>query len=176
MRLYFPELRHIKQLVVLTMMFATGCATKYGPRGYTGGYEDRRLDETTFMVAFTGNGYTSRQTVEASLFRRCAEVTTQAGYDYFMMVDAGTERDVTSAMIAPGHSSSSTMGSYSATTYGNMTHGRFNAYTNTRHYPAQYMTFNKFGANAMIKVGSGAKPDSPNAFNAREVLKYAGKE
>jgi hypothetical protein len=37
-------------------------------------------------VEFKGNGYTSRETVEISLLRRCAELTSQSGYDFLSLL------------------------------------------------------------------------------------------
>jgi hypothetical protein len=36
-------------------------------------------------VTFRGNGFTSQETVEQYLLRRCADVTIAHGYDYFVV-------------------------------------------------------------------------------------------
>jgi hypothetical protein len=66
----------------------TNCATSYQPLSFTGGYSDQRLDSNTAQVSFRGNGYTAPETVHSYLLRRCAEVTLQNGYNYFVLVDA----------------------------------------------------------------------------------------
>ncbi len=50
-----------------------------------------RIDSNTVMVSFRGNGYTDRQTVQSFLLYRCAQVTLEDGYDYFVLISADTE-------------------------------------------------------------------------------------
>jgi hypothetical protein len=64
------------------------CATAYQPVGFMGGYSDQKLDDNTVQVSFRGNGFTAPETVHSCLVRRCAEVTLQNGYNYFVLVDA----------------------------------------------------------------------------------------
>jgi hypothetical protein len=66
----------------------TSCATSYQPLSFTGGYSDQRLDNNTAQVSFRGNAYTAPETVHSYLLRRCAEVTLQNGYNYFVLIDA----------------------------------------------------------------------------------------
>src|SRR4051812_48968858 len=83
----------------------TGCATAtpYQPlttRGDArGGYSEQRLEENRFRVMFTGNSFTSRQTVENYLLYRAAELTTQAGFDGFTMTDRGTDPHTTTRVF-----------------------------------------------------------------------------
>jgi hypothetical protein len=81
-------------------LLATACAypTPYQPletRGsVTGGFTEQRIDENRWRVAFAGNTLTSRERVENYLLYRAAELTVQAGYDGFTIVERETERDV----------------------------------------------------------------------------------
>lgn len=70
----------------------TGCATPYQPNGFGGGYSDRKIDDNTYYVAYAGNGYTSRVQVFRAWIYRCAEMTTQNGYDYFVVLGPGERR------------------------------------------------------------------------------------
>lgn len=63
-----------------------GCQTPYQPSGLTGGYNDHPIDPQTAHVKFVGNGHTSREMVEHYFLYRCAELTAQAGYRYFMVL------------------------------------------------------------------------------------------
>lgn len=63
-----------------------GCATHYKPFGVAGGYKDREIDDQTLHVEFSGNGYTSRDTVHKYFMYRCAELTQQHGFKYFMVI------------------------------------------------------------------------------------------
>ncbi|GLU32722.1 hypothetical protein Busp01_25640 [Trinickia caryophylli] len=64
----------------------TGCVTPYQHVGVTGGYIDKRVDDQTYHVQFSGNGYTSREMVHKYFMYRCAEVTQQQGFKYFMII------------------------------------------------------------------------------------------
>lgn len=74
-------------LAALPLLLA-GCATvtPYQPRGYTGGYQERQVGENRYYVEFFGNGKTSRDTVMVYWLHRCAELTVQKGFDYFLLV------------------------------------------------------------------------------------------
>ena len=62
-----------------------GCATAYQPDGVSGGYSDKVLAGNTAQVTFRGNRLTTPATVDDFLLRRCAEVTLQDGYNYFVV-------------------------------------------------------------------------------------------
>lgn len=57
----------------------------YGPSGFTGGYSELKLSKNSYEVHVNGNGWTSQETVRVYLLRRCAELTQQAGYKYFLI-------------------------------------------------------------------------------------------
>jgi hypothetical protein len=62
------------------------CATAYQPDGVSGGYSDQVRNGNTAQVSFRGNGMTTPETLHSYLLRRCAEVTLQDGYSYFVLV------------------------------------------------------------------------------------------
>src|SRR5580693_4863126 len=63
-----------------------GCATAYQPNGVSGGYTDQVRSSNTAQVSFRGNGLTPPETVHSYILRRCAEVTLEDGYSYFVLV------------------------------------------------------------------------------------------
>ena len=67
-----------------------GCATSYQPVGFTGGYEETRLDENVFSVFFRGNGYTSRQRAVDFALLRSAELAITHGYEYFVILESNS--------------------------------------------------------------------------------------
>jgi len=79
---------------------AIGCttATPYQPdvagQRVSGGYSEELIEEGRWRVAFSGNSLTSRDRVEGYLLFRAAELTLAQGYDWFLIVDRLTERDV----------------------------------------------------------------------------------
>ena len=62
------------------------CATAYQPNGVSGGYADQVRSRNTAQVSFRGNGLTPPETVHSYILRRCAEVTLEDGYSYFVLV------------------------------------------------------------------------------------------
>jgi hypothetical protein len=63
-----------------------GCTTAYQPDGVSGGYSDRMIASNTAQVTFRGNRLTTPDLVHSYLLRRCAELTLQDGYSYFVVV------------------------------------------------------------------------------------------
>ncbi len=59
-----------------------------------GGFSDERLATGDYRVTFSGNRLTSRETVEAYLLYRSAELTVEQGYDWFVIVDREVEHRV----------------------------------------------------------------------------------
>jgi hypothetical protein len=81
-----PAMRVPISLITLSAAcLIAGCATAYQPDGVSGGYSDRVLAANTAQVTFRGNRLTEPATVHDFLLRRCAEVTLQDGYNYFVL-------------------------------------------------------------------------------------------
>lgn len=76
----------VRLVALSAVCLLTGCATAYQPDGVTGGYSDQRLSADTEQVSFRGNRFNSPETLHSYLLRRCADVTIQNGYTYFMLV------------------------------------------------------------------------------------------
>jgi len=154
------------------LLVATSCATPYQPerRGARehswmqayGGYSDTRIDANTESVAYGGNGFTPRRTVELYLLYRCAEVTHQSGYDYFVVLNPSTDAT---------QSSVTTPSSFNATT---VISGNSLA-TRATYFPGDTITFTSYGAQTLIKMFAGTKPeDVLAAYDASEVIQYMG--
>ena len=76
----------IKLVALSAVCLLCSCATAYQPDGVSGGYADRRLSDNTAQVSFRGNRFSTPETLHAYLLRRCADVTLQNGYNYFVVV------------------------------------------------------------------------------------------
>ena len=166
--------------LVCLMVIVAGCATGYGKKGrfWYEGYSDRRIDDNTFLVSFQANGSTPLTTVQAYVLLRCAEVTAEAGYDYFVIVEA-SDTSKSAPIVMPGSSTSYTTGGASgyASTYGNMTYGSTtgSATTQTTSTPGYAFNIRLPGSTVTIKAFHGKKPDdNPMTYDAREVMKYVG--
>jgi hypothetical protein len=78
--------RSVWGLAILIAAVLTGCATGYQPYSITGGYKDQQVGPNRYYVEFFGNGNTTRDTVFAYWLYRCAELTQEKGFDYFIVV------------------------------------------------------------------------------------------
>jgi hypothetical protein len=76
-----------KTIGVLALLLAIACSsTAYRPnRGRNGGYQDHRIDETTYAVRFYANHSNDLKT-RNNLLLRCALLTTEQGYTHFNTV------------------------------------------------------------------------------------------
>jgi len=90
--------RRLFMAIAVSSMFTYGCATHYKPHGITGGYSEVQLQEDMFDVNFRGNAYTSREAVEKMLIYRCAELTIENGFDYFVIA---RDKEHSKKMIVP---------------------------------------------------------------------------
>lgn len=144
------------------LLCAAGCATPYQRDAYSGGYSEVRIDARTFEVTVRGNGHTRRQRVSAMLTYRCAELTQESGFDYFIVVDSGRDAQQQIIETSGSYSGSSTSYGGGTTTSGAYTHGQ--KYTFTRH-----------SANATIRMFHTDDADRPpSAYQASEVIHYLG--
>jgi hypothetical protein len=82
----------MKRLTSICALAATaalaGCATPYQAASFSGGYTGKKIDDQTYHVTFSGNGYTSKDKVHKYFMYRCAELTQQEGFKYFMIIPA----------------------------------------------------------------------------------------
>lgn len=85
-------------------LLVAGCttmpATPYQPYrahsagGIHGGYSEQQLAPDRYLVRFHGNSLTPRDRVEGYMLYRAADLTVQKGFDWFMVLDRGTEHNV----------------------------------------------------------------------------------
>ncbi len=141
----------MKRFVVLfctLFIFIISCVT-YGP--YTSmrqyGYSDSRLDENIFRISYIGAQNQPEAEVFDFLINRCAELTLQYGYDYFIMEEEERyQKETKGTIITPNpYLGLIAMG-----------------YTN------QQITL-----VTRITCGKGKKPDTRNAFDALNIVKYS---
>ncbi|MGA7805809.1 CC0125/CC1285 family lipoprotein [Bradyrhizobium sp.] len=59
------------------------CATPYQQSGLLGGFDVRELRPDVFRVAFQGNGFTTRESVQVYWLNRCAELAVEKGFAGF---------------------------------------------------------------------------------------------
>jgi hypothetical protein len=76
-------IRYRKIAIVLAFFLLAGCATKYQPMGFTGGYKDVHIRDNIYFVEVSTNSFTSQTTATQYFHRRAKEVCLENGYkDY----------------------------------------------------------------------------------------------
>lgn len=73
--------------VILSVLFLISCSTPYQPIGALGGYSSSKIGANTFQVEFKGNQHTNTLKTFEYLERRCAEITIENGYEYFIVYE-----------------------------------------------------------------------------------------
>lgn len=76
-------------LIMLSVL--SGCSSGYHPRNFFGGYSDMQIQDETYRVSFSGNGYTSSQRAADFALLRCSELTLSKGHKYFAIVSDNSE-------------------------------------------------------------------------------------
>ena len=70
--------------VLLAGLVLSGCATGYQKQSFTGGYTDMKVQDNIYRVTFKGNAYASEERASDFALLRCAELTLENGYKYFV--------------------------------------------------------------------------------------------
>lgn len=151
---------------LISIVALAGCAAPgYQRLSGNSGYEDFPKDGTTYVVTYKGSADTSRERVAMYLHYRCAELTVEAGQQYFTVL-ATESRDQTEQVNTPGYATTTTTG----TPYGRAPYGP--SERTTTWTPGQTMTFVMPRISATIRLSSGEKPEG--AYDAREVMQLLG--
>lgn len=153
-------------LVLLSSILLAACATSYQPKGFSGGYVETQLGENIFQVSFLGNGYTRSQRASDFALLRSAEIATENGFRYFIVVESGNDSSL-SAYTTP--TQSYTTGS--AYSYGNSAYGS----AKTTSYGGQtYMIRKPSTTNTIVFLQ--AKPEGGDLVFDAEFVKRSLKE
>ncbi|MDQ2877805.1 MAG: hypothetical protein M3R41_01835 [Pseudomonadota bacterium] len=167
-------------------LLVAGCATETAYRPAVGhgfaseGYSDRQVEANRFVVTFSGNSYTSRDTVEKYLLYRAAELTLQHGDDYFIMANRGTDQQ-TRTYSTPEFGAYGGWGGYWGPSW--RYYGRGFGWRSWDPFfgdpfwdrGVDIQTVQKYEATAEIIVGKGPKPaDNVRAFDAHQVIDHIG--
>lgn len=89
--------------VVLAVLLAllAGCATTYQPNSLTGGFQEVRLNETSYHISFIGNGYTPADRTQRFILRRAAELALENGFRWLRVSPVQTESQTTLGTSSP---------------------------------------------------------------------------
>ena len=154
-------MKTLKNFSVLGFLALAGCVgpTGYQPVGFKGGYADKMLSADTAAVGFEGNGFTDITRVRAMVLLRCAEVTLEHGYRYFVITgvyDIGR----LSSFTTHGTATTNTYGNISGLGYGSNS-ATLIAQSDTTITPPQTVTQYKPGLVDWIKMSNSEKALEP---------------
>ena len=177
----------VASLALAGLVSACATATPYQPnipgQAVSGGFSEQRLENDRFRVTFAGNSLTSRDTVEAYLLYRAAELTVQQGFDWFTIVERDVERDRRTYVerdpfyrpwYGPSYGYWRPYWRYYGGGFGWRT---WDPYWGDPFWADRMdvRTVEKFEATAEIVMRKGPKPaDDPRAFDARGVMENIG--
>jgi len=183
-------------VIVLT---ACATATPYQPSTHAdarNGFSETQIENDRVRITFDGNSLTKRETVETYLIFRAAELTKQNGYDYFTLTDRAVDKETrlqSSGFNDPYygffdysyfHPRYGWSNPYYRPYYSRFSRGGF-GYRDPFYDPFygrsnfgrdfDYREISRYRASAEVKFGRGTKPaNTPNAFNAQEVIENLG--
>ncbi|MCA0368355.1 MAG: hypothetical protein LCH57_09895 [Proteobacteria bacterium] len=149
-------------LTGLSVLALTACASlaPYGQQRGSGGqgYSEQRIESNRYRVTYNGVGAAGRVADWALV--RAADLTTEQGYDWFEVTQSWTDgRPGGAGGVRPSVSiggGSSRYGGYSASGVGVGVGLNFTGPQPT-------------STTLEVVMGRGAKPNSPNAYDARSV-------
>jgi len=156
--------RFIGSLALLALAACAVTPTVYGPApsGRDVGYREQRIETERYRVSFRANADLKPPQVEDLALRRAAEITLAQGYQWFHVVNRGTDlAGGSSSPSGPSVGIGGSSGSYGSSVGVGL---GFNFGSDTRQYES----------TLEILLGKGAKPADPNAYDAQQVLTRAG--
>jgi hypothetical protein len=158
-------------LIAAAGLALTACASlaPYGPQMSPNGqgYVEQRIESNRFRVTYNGVGAPGPVADYALL--RAAQLTTAQGYDWFEVVQRWTDGRLDSA---GGMRPSVSIGAGSSS-YG----GRYGGYRSSGVGVGVGLNFSgpsPTSTTLEVVMGNGARPDRPNAYDARGVQDSLG--
>ena len=168
-----PRLQLGMILTIATLL--QSCAADYQPAQTYGGfpvsgYTDARIDANTAVVNFDGNRFTSPSTLRAYLLYRCAQVTIENGYDYFIIVSTNTSPTNIQVKTKDTNHYATIPPKVYPVVY------RTNEYQSSRATPSAFQCTQGScsGVSAVIKMFQGQKPAFGRAYDAKDVIAHLG--
>ncbi|MCF6292574.1 MAG: hypothetical protein L3J04_04170 [Robiginitomaculum sp.] len=173
-------------LASVLVLGACATATPYqSAENNNRGFSEQQIEKDRFRVSFAGNSVTNLSTVENYLLYRAAELTTQRGFDYFIIAEREVDkkqRVVGTSYYGVGHGhfgwnyySRGHGWGYSAG-YGHGFGGRYGFgrgfYGGGFGSGYDLRQITSYEAFAEITMGLGAKPaDNERAYDAADVMR-----
>ncbi|MQA65703.1 MAG: hypothetical protein GEU76_07365 [Alphaproteobacteria bacterium] len=163
-----PVRKFLGGFIVLAALGLGACVgpTPYGPATDGFGFTEQAIEEDRYRVTFSGNSATPRETVENYLLYRAAEVTLERGHAHFVVVKMDTER--TTTYHGSVNDFGGPFGFYGYRSWYDRPYG-FGGFASLDAHP-----IDRYSAYANIVMRKGAKPDDPDAYDARAVIERLG--
>ncbi|WP_420432973.1 CC0125/CC1285 family lipoprotein [Hyphobacterium sp.] len=150
-------------LIICTALLVGACAggpTLYAPaNGGNRGYSDQQIEENRFRIRFDGGADVSLRELEDLAFRRAADLTLERGGDWFLVVSRANDGDDQRPV---------SVGGSVGQTFGNSRFSGSSVGLGVRLNPGA-------GDKTVfleIVIGRGPRPDNPQSYDAREVLRW----
>jgi len=87
---------------ILVIASLSSCATGYQANGLTGGYTEKKITDSAYVVTFGGNGFATKDRVYYFWMYRCAELTLEEGYSLFSIrLNQSTGLNPTAGSVRP---------------------------------------------------------------------------
>ncbi len=159
------------RLVIFCLLVSmlSGCAANlpaYRPYSDGAGYQEKRIEKNRYAISFVGIRSMTAETAENYLIYRAAEVSTNDGYDYFILHDKNTKQNSRYRYFP---SSYGRYGYYNRWGYGYGYGSHFNYYND---YCCPYSWYE---VSAEVLMYEGLKPEGDlNAYDSEQVLEYMG--
>jgi hypothetical protein len=163
-------MRMLMAAAALGLLAACATATPYQPAADGGhyGFQEQAIESNRVRISFNGNSLTDRDTVEAYLLFRAAEITLERGLDYFVVANRDTEEHSRLQSFGPVRSPFISW-------YYSPRRGWLPWSDPFWDSPDDYREITRYEAVAEIAMFDGAKPaDNPDAFDARDVQANLG--
>ena len=186
-------LRYLAITASAAVLVACATTTPYQAASKPGGFDgfsQTMIENDRARVTFGGNSLTERDTVENYLLYRSAELAVERGFDYFTLAERDTEtktRIQTSPRFGiydPYFNYSFYRPRYGWSGFNRYSHfyspfrrrgfGHFGGFHDPFFDDYDIRETTKYRASAEVKFGRGSRPDTNNAFSAKEVLTNLG--
>ena len=149
-------------VIISAALILAGCATRYQPESFTGGFTETQYSPNVWNITFNGNGFTKSTSADDMALLRSAELTLINGFKYFAIVDRNATTNITSV---PQASRSSTRGNIDS-------FGNFNSRTTT--YGGAPIVFRKPSSNNTIIMFKENENEDPFYYDASFICDSIG--
>lgn len=152
----------------LSLLLLTACATRpvYAPAEEPDdpGYWETRISENRYRVSFVGQTGTPSDQVKNYALLRAAELTQNAGYDWFRIVDRETEEKQRSGEPRVSLGIGGGCHPFGCRIIGSRWYT--GVHLDSRRYADRYRT------SMEIVMGKGPADEPNNVYNAKELSRY----